>query len=161
MEAPLALMPKGPTLRVVNRRPSPWDDAEWCPAQEMLYAQSSQDLLLQSSKGPQGSRVCVLRVHGGGQTASLAPLPDGDSVFAMVWADCQGRLLVGQLEPEAALRERSCYLEDTPVAAAYHKVGGRVAPGYNQRLKNSGGLAWIGPSTGPPWGGCSRRLAAK
>ena len=56
----------------------------------------------------------------------------------MVWADCQGRLLVGQLEPEAALGERSCYLEDTPVAAAYHKVGGRVAPGYNQHLKNSG-----------------------
>ena len=51
MEAPLALMPKGPTLRVVNRRPSPWDDAEWCPAQEMLYAQS---------KGPaKGRRVPV------------------------------------------------------------------------------------------------------
>ena len=101
-----------------------------CPAcaQEMVYANSSQDLLLHQAEGGQGqntpqTRVCTLRVTAESMAASLVPLPaDQDGDCTVVWADTRGHLIVGAIEPEARLRHRTCDLADTPVAASYHKV---------------------------------------
>ena len=94
----------------------------------MLYANSSQDLLLRPAEGAKGqadprARVFTLRVNAKSGAASLVPLPTGeDSACTVVWAENRGHLFVGEIDPEAKLRCRTCNLVDTPIAAAYHEV---------------------------------------
>mmetsp|Transcript_3448 Transcript_3448/g.9906 ORF Transcript_3448/g.9906 Transcript_3448/m.9906 type:complete len:1527 (+) Transcript_3448:155-4735(+) len=97
---------------------------------DMVYAQSSQDVLLRawkSNSSSTASTISPLRVHGREQAASLVGLlapsscEDGSNACTVAWVDRDGRLLLGSLDPEPALRWHACDVKDTPVAAAYHK----------------------------------------
>lgn len=86
----------------------------------MVYAQSSQDVLLRCRWGGAPE---AFRVHTAAQPAtSLAAFSTPGAPAGLAWVGHNRELMLGQLDARVALRWRSCHTGDTPMEIAYHKV---------------------------------------